>query len=68
LYDSLKSEWKVSHSRAIELYLENPDYKYLTEKELYENNSGAWKIVNSLKLEEYITIKELIFESLTLLK
>lgn len=67
LYDSFKSEWKSAQTEVISTYLEKPDYKYLTEKNLYKNWSGAWKIVRSLKLDEYLTTKELVFHTLNIL-
>lgn len=61
LYQSIKSEWKLSEFEIVAAFLKHKDYKDLKRIGLYKTRSGAWKKGKSLRIEEYNTIKELIF-------
>jgi len=61
LYQSVKSEWKIAEYEVIAAFLKHNDYKDLKKMGLYKTRSGAWKKGKSLRIEEYNTVKELIF-------
>jgi hypothetical protein len=61
LYESIKSEWKTAEYTIIAAFLKHNDYKDLKKMGLYKTRSGAWKKGKSLRIEEYNTVKELIF-------
>ncbi len=60
----LKGQWNSSHYKAIFDFLNGKrDYKELVKKGHYQNESGAWKMVKSQNLEEYLILKELILRT-----
>lgn len=61
LYQSIKSEWKLSEFEIVSAFLNNNDYKDLKRMGLYKTRSGAWKKGKSLRINEYNIIKQLIF-------
>jgi len=61
LYQSIKSEWKPREYEIVSAFLKHNDYKDLKEIGLYKTRSGAWKKGKSLRIDEYTTVKRLIF-------
>ena len=61
LYQSIKSEWKPREYAIVAAFLKHKDYKDLERIGLYKTRSGAWKKGKSLRIDEYHTIKRLIF-------
>ncbi len=61
LYQSIKSEWKPREYKIVAAFLKHNDYKDLEKMGLYKTRSGAWKKGKSLRIDEYHTIKQLIF-------
>lgn len=66
LYESLVDDWRDTDLDVIRTYLLHQDYKSLFEQGMYKTRSGAWKKVQTLKLEEYLALKRLITRSLSL--
>ncbi|MEQ8715405.1 MAG: SatD family protein [Cyclobacteriaceae bacterium] len=64
LYQSTKDKWSPSHYELINHYLHHPDYNSLYEAGFYKTKAGAWKIVQSLGLHDYLNIKKLILQTL----
>lgn len=65
LYQANKDRWPTSQYEMISHYLKNPDYNSLYKAGYYKTKAGAWKIVQSLDLNNYINIKKLILQTLT---
>lgn len=61
LYQSIKSEWKPREYKIVAAFLKHNDYKDLAKMGLYKTRSGAWKKGKSLRIDEYHTVKRLIF-------
>lgn len=61
LYQSIKSEWKPKEYKIVSAFLKHNDYKDLEKIGLYKTRSGAWKKGKSLRIDEYHTVKRLIF-------
>ncbi|MEO0570413.1 MAG: SatD family protein [Bacteroidota bacterium] len=61
LYQSIKSDWKPREYKVVAAFLKHNDYKDLEKMGLYKTRSGAWKKGKSLRIEEYNTVKALIF-------
>lgn len=61
LYQSIKTEWKPKEYKIVAAFLKHNDYKDLEKMGLYKTRSGAWKKGKSLRIDEYHTVKRLIF-------
>ncbi len=61
LYQAIKSDWKPREYKIIAAFLKHNDYKDLERMGLYKTRSGAWKKGKSLRIDEYHTVKRLIF-------
>ncbi len=62
LYQSIKSEWKLSEFEIVSAFLKHKDYKDLKRIGLYKTRSGAWKKGKSLRIDEYNIVKQLVFQ------
>lgn len=64
LYQSIKEDWKTADHNTISAFLEHDDYKDLKDIGIYKTRSGAWKKRKTLRIEEYLIIKDLVFKIL----
>lgn len=64
LYQAIKTDWKFSEFKIVSAFLNHDDYKALERLGLYKTRSGAWKKKKTLRIEEYNTVKALIFKIL----
>lgn len=64
LYQSIRSEWKKSDYEVIAAFIKYDDYKSLIDIGLYKTRSGAWKKRKTLRIEEYVIVKELTLKIL----
>ena len=61
LYQSIKTAWKPTELSIVSAFIKYQDYKDLARIGLYKTRSGAWKKGKSLRIEDYRTVKALIF-------
>jgi hypothetical protein len=67
IYQSLVDDWREADVEVVRTYLTHQDYKSLFEQGMYKTRSGAWKKVQTLKLEEYLALKRMILRSPSLI-
>ena len=64
LYQTSRDKWPIKQHPVIDHYLKTKDYNSLYEAGYYKTKAGAWKIIQSLELNDYLKIKQLILQSL----
>lgn len=63
LYQSVLDDWSQQEFTIVKAFWELQDYKAVAER-LHKTPSLLWKRQRSLKLKEYLAVKELLFLSL----
>jgi len=59
IYQSLVDDWKVKDYEVVSAFLKHRDYK-IVAKNLGRNTSSMWRKEKSLKINEYLAVKEIL--------